>query len=704
MINATQPDTRRFLSEYGISYRESGPELIAKCVFSDCDVDSKGVEAHLYISADTGQYHCKKCGAKGNLITLKDHLQGRQSAASAELGKEFKDLVKKCHKELPTNIRDYLRQSGLTDDTIDYFELGYGQFYGSNWITIPVRDVAGTPIYFKLRKDPNSKSDMPKYINYPRGVDSLLFNAHLLTEGEQEVVICEGERDAMLLWQQGVTAVTSTAGAGTFKEGWFGAFQHVKKFYVCFDIDEAGRAGALTLTEKLHEAFPDAAIYSIDLPDRVKPGKDITDYFVSAGGNIDEFMLELPRFVMGPEPIDTSEFGELAPKTLAKVLGLTIKKDDTNKCITFVCMLSAYTDEAQFNISFNAPSSSGKSYIPLELAKLMPREDVLELGYVSPSAFFHESGEYEKETNTVKLDLSRKILIFLDQPHNQLLERLRPILSHDQKEVRSKITDKNQRGGNRTKTVVIKGYPAVIFSSAGLVIDEQEATRFFLLSPETNQDKILAAIENKVARESDKEKYDAWVESDPGRASLKRRVLAIKQEKIRDVKITNEKELVQRFLESKKKLKPRHQRDVARLISLIKSFTLLNCWHRERQGDVLIAANSDIDYAFGLWAKVSESQELNLPPYVYDDIYKAVIVPLFRDKNKLVSATGIRLGLSRDEIVKKFVEVHGRYLGHWQLRQQILPLLESSGLILQEPDPADKRRTLIYPVNTDIVS
>jgi len=32
-----------------------------------------------------------------------------------------------------------------------------------------------------------------------------------------------------------------------------------------------------------------------------------------------------------------------------------------------------------------------------------------------------------------------------------------------------------------------------------------------------------------------------------------------------------------------------------------------------------------------------------------------------------------------------------------QLRQQILPMLETAGLIVQEADPSDKRKMMIYP-------
>jgi hypothetical protein len=32
-----------------------------------------GSEAHLYFDKETGQYECKKCGEKGNLVTLAKH-------------------------------------------------------------------------------------------------------------------------------------------------------------------------------------------------------------------------------------------------------------------------------------------------------------------------------------------------------------------------------------------------------------------------------------------------------------------------------------------------------------------------------------------------------------------------------------------------------------------------------------------------------
>ena len=53
--------------------------------------------------------------------------------------------------------------------------------------------------------------------------------------------------------------------------------------------------------------------------------------------------------------------------------------------------------------------------------------------------------------------------------------------------------------------------------------------------------------------------------------------------------------------------------------------------------------------------------------------------------------------------VNQHFEVYGRMLDTNQLRQQILPMLETAGLIVQEADPSDKRKMLIYPVELEFI-
>jgi hypothetical protein len=689
----TKITIQEYLSQKGIAYRESGQELISKCIFNDCDRDSTGSEAHLYFNKDTSQYECKKCGEKGNLITLQKHFGDKATPqrASSYSGPRFNDaLVEKCHDNLPVHIRKYLNERGIIDGVVDNYKLGYGTFYGKNYITIPIMDDDGYK-FFKLRQDPKDGSGK---ITYPKGAEAQLFGMYAPPEEKQ--IICEGELDALALISEGCFALTSTHGAGTFKEEWIDEDLRKPKIYVCFDNDEAGKKGSLRVLKML-ENVGLRNLNHITLPEEVGDGGDITDYLTKLNLSVQDLFDKYAKEY--PERIDPSQFQPLTPEELSEALELTIKNDNENKIVSFLCQLSAYTEDAQFNVSFNSPSSTGKSYIALEVSKLFPNEDVIKLGNCSKTAFFHEQGSYNKDTNEITVDLSRKILIFTDMPHTGLLEGLRSFLSHDEKIMYSKITDKNQKGGNRTKTIALKGYPSVIFCTAGLRMDPQEQTRFILLSPEVNQEKIHAGISNTIRKEADNEKYKAWLDNDPKRKLLKLRIQAIRQERIDDIKIANQEIILERFFKEDKKLQPRHQRDIKRLLSLVKSFALLNLWWRERNGSTITANDEDIEQAFKLWEKISISQELNLPPFIYD-IYMEIIIPAYKEKNEFQSQVfdeTLKHGITRQEILEKHYKVYGRMLDAQQLRQQIIPVLETSGLIYQEQDPNDKRKILISP-------
>ena len=98
-------------------------------------------------------------------------------------------------------------------------------------------------------------------------------------------------------------------------------------------------------------------------------------------------------------------------------------------------------------------SSGGKTYNTLEVLAYF-RDVVLRIATASPTAFFHDNGKWDKEAHVLTVDLRQKILVFLDQPHYSLLERLRPLMSHDQRELLYKITDKSAKGTMRTKNVI----------------------------------------------------------------------------------------------------------------------------------------------------------------------------------------------------------------------------------------------------------
>lgn len=400
-------------------------------------------------------------------------------------------------------------------------------------------------------------------------------------------------------------------------------------------------------------------------------------------------LLDLEKIKDSSKLINLNELGE--------ILGSTIKRDEPNKIITFLCMTLNYTNEDQTNLAFNAESSTGKSYIPLELAWYFPKEDVMELGYVSPQAFFHEHGtimsdptdmneDEEKRHKIIFVDLEKKIIIFIDQPHDILLQRLRPLLSHDRKEIISKITDKREKSGTRTKTVHIIGYPSVLFCTSKFSMNDQERTRLLLLSPETTQEKIKLGILLKIEKESNRQAFKEFMESDSKRVWLKNRVQTIKEARIENILIleNDSNYIAERFLKERPNLVPRHQRDITRLLSLIKAHALLNLYHRERTGNQhsIIATREDIEIGFNLYKGISEANELGLPPEVYE-IYDKIV------KNE-------ENGFTRKELANKyFAEFHKPLNSKRQ--DEILMLLNGVGLTREEPDPDDRRRFLIYP-------
>jgi len=522
----------------------------------------------------------------------------------------------------------------------------------------------------------------------------------LLESSQQDwIFIVEGEKDCDRLFGMGFTATTCPMGAGKWLNEYNKYFEG-RLVVILPDNDTAGKKHAEQVANSLYGVAGEVRI--VELPELPDKG-DVSDW-LNAGHDKSE-LIQLIDQAKPFDPkvgirVDVSKFKPMSSDELLTILGLTIKRDNENKLITFLCQLSAYTDSSQFNISFNAPSSTGKSYIPTEIAKLFSQEDVIEIGYCSPTAFFHDVGSWNAVLKAYIVDLSRKILIFLDQPHTLLLQHLRPLLSHDKKEIGLKITDKTQKFGLKTKNVLLRGYPAVIFCTAGLKIDEQEATRFLLLSPETNQEKIREAVYEKLRKETDGEAYQEWLDNNPERKLLKERMRAIKQENINEVKISAPEIIEKRFLAENKVLKPRHSRDIGRLISLVKALALLNLWFRQRDDSTIIANEQDINEAFKLWGAICDSQELGLPPYIYQ-LFQEVLLPAYAEKNKgraeaVVETTGV-LGLTRQNIIQKHYQVYGRFIPDWQLRQQIIPMLEAAGLITQEADPTDKRKMLIYP-------
>jgi DNA primase len=209
---------------------------------------------------------------------------------------DLSTLATAYHKTLPRRIREYLNARGIPHPIIDRHLLGW-----NGWrITVPIFNRAGELVFFKLAKEPEDQTDSPKMLAAP-GSAAELYGWEAVLSRPDRIIICEGEFDRLVLEAHGFPAVTSTGGAGTFHPEWVEEFARIPKVYICFDRDEAGRAGAL----RVGRLIPQAKI--VELPEEVGEGGDVTDFFVRLGATREDFdaLLETASPappVQGPTP------------------------------------------------------------------------------------------------------------------------------------------------------------------------------------------------------------------------------------------------------------------------------------------------------------------------------------------------------------------------------------------------------------------
>ncbi len=172
---------------------------------------------------------------------------------------------------------EYLNEHGITQASVDKFEL---EDRGDK-LAIPVKDKNGGTLFYKYRNlNYSEDSEAPKYL-FDKGSKAQIFNPQALEK--PNIVICEGEIDCIRLDQEGIPAVTGTAGASTFPNSWLELFTG-KTCLICYDTDEPGKENALKVAQKLASKGINARI--VNLPEDCK---DICEFFAS-GHSQDEFL------------------------------------------------------------------------------------------------------------------------------------------------------------------------------------------------------------------------------------------------------------------------------------------------------------------------------------------------------------------------------------------------------------------------------
>ncbi len=178
-------------------------------------------------------------------------------------------------QRLGSQERDYLcRERLLSNKVIDHYRLGLAEKNRNRQITIPIFDDAGLVRDVRLWLRPELRNEgSSKITHWAKGYGApRLYPIDQLSH--DDLVVVEGELDALALISHGVPAITVTAGATTWPDDLSRHFEG-KNITISMDNDGAGCSGAEGRAESLSKYAAKVCIASWP-PDRPK-GWDVTD-------------------------------------------------------------------------------------------------------------------------------------------------------------------------------------------------------------------------------------------------------------------------------------------------------------------------------------------------------------------------------------------------------------------------------------------
>jgi hypothetical protein len=423
------------------------------------------------------------------------------------------------------------------------------------------------------------------------------------------------------------------------------------------------------------------------------------------------------------------------------------------------------------NLAINAPTGEGKTYVVQKVVDLFQENDVISLVGMSEKALFHRPGslvikdedgkytpikekikdiesqisDYEWEIdktanndlkqakrheikgleeqkdevyqNSKKLiELSGKILVFLDSPPARLLEALMPLLSHDRTEVEYEFVD--TFNGIKTHGNVLRGFPAVVFTAARDYTNSPRypeiQRRFLITNPQMSQEKYLNAIECISAKYSLPDyAYQKVVVSDQEKEMAKNIIVNIQNKIVEICSSSLKRDRNQVFIPFYRPLKASLPFTDASYMSAAKTLFIwisLSATIHQRPSiramngiyvqqiplatfDDLIEAMSLVEHNNGV-----RSYILQWHNDVFMSAYESKKEPDTKQTRSGILAAENRLAVTTRELIEKTAEIQGKRLGAKHILETYLDPLINLNVISSEPSVLDGRANIHYPV------
>ncbi|HHT9145513.1 MAG TPA: bifunctional DNA primase/helicase [Candidatus Wunengus sp. YC61] len=235
-----------YLNHKNYQFKHRGNEIVMNCPFcKDGDTEKK-----FSINSQTGAWRCfhlNKCGLKGS---WKEFQERHNDKPEGLYGSIFYTENQKTYKkpkdklgEINDKVKVYINSRGISDQTIKRFKV---TSQGEDIITFP---------YYKNKTLVNIKyrstADKTKMWT-EKEAENVLFGRDLIQD-DSSLIICEGEFDAMALWEYEIEAVSVPMGAGNHEwlSNEWDFIDNFRTVYLVFDTDVVGIKAAKDIAAKI---------------------------------------------------------------------------------------------------------------------------------------------------------------------------------------------------------------------------------------------------------------------------------------------------------------------------------------------------------------------------------------------------------------------------------------------------------------------
>ena len=244
------------LQKENIPYTVSGKDYVIRCL----NPEHEDHNPSFRIDKITGISHCYSCGFKVNIfkhfgiLTISNNIKVQK--LKEKLGKIKTSLF---GIEKPAGLVDFGKSyRGVSLATLQKFGACQTQLVPelTDRIMFPIQDISGKVLAYVCRHLYSNEN--PKYINYPTGAAMPLFPPKPLEYGHSSLILVEGIFDMLNLVDKGLNNVACCFGTNVIKSNLKEKLtpykiSGVRKIYIMFDGDDAGKKAAAELLPMLEE-------------------------------------------------------------------------------------------------------------------------------------------------------------------------------------------------------------------------------------------------------------------------------------------------------------------------------------------------------------------------------------------------------------------------------------------------------------------